>query len=213
MKILVWDWPTRAFHWLLLACVIGSIVSVKIGGNAMNWHFRFGYCALGLLAFRVLWGFFGSRYARFSSFPPSPAKALAYLRGSPAALLGHSPLGAWSVYALLAAFGFQAASGLFANDDIAFEGPLSKTLPNIWVGRITALHHYNEWVLYGLTALHVAAIVYYRVAQKRDLVTPMVTGTAPGPADAAAQWSAGKSLLAIGLAAVCAGAVAIVVNF
>jgi cytochrome b len=212
MKVLVWDWPTRLFHWLLLACVIGSIVSVKIGGNAMNWHFRFGYCALGLITFRILWGFIGSRYARFSSFPPSPARTIAYLKGRAAQTLGHNPLGAWSVYALLAAFGFQAVSGLFSNDDIAFEGPLSKHISSAWVSRISALHQFNEWVIYTLIALHIGAILYYRYRKKQDLLTPMITGEKPGAIEAAAQWNTGKTMAAIVLAVLCAAAVTLIVN-
>jgi cytochrome b len=212
MRVLVWDWPTRTFHWLLLLCVIGSIVTVKIGGNAMNWHFRFGYCALGLITFRIIWGLVGSRYARFSSFPPSPARTIAYLRGRAAQTLGHNPLGAWSVYALLASFGFQAVSGLFANDDIAFEGPLSKFISNDSVALVTALHHYNEWVMYGLVALHVLAIGYYHVAKKENLIGPMLHGLKPGTPDAAAAWSTGKTIAAVLVALACAGAAVVVVN-
>ena len=70
-RLRVWDLPTRLFHWSLAACVVGAVVSVNIGGNAVGWHFRFGYAILALLLFRVVWGFAGSRYARFASFPPS----------------------------------------------------------------------------------------------------------------------------------------------
>ncbi|KPF68021.1 hypothetical protein IP84_11260 [beta proteobacterium AAP99] len=212
MKVLVWDWPTRLFHWLLAICVVGSIVSVKIGGNAMNWHFRFGYCVLGLVLFRILWGFSGSRYARFASFPPSPMRALAYLRGKVSETLGHNPIGAFSVYALLLLFGGQAVGGLFANDDIAFEGPLARFVSSETVSLITRLHKLNEWVLYGLVALHLAAILYYRFAQKNDLVGPMITGTKPGAASDGAEWSAGRSVLALVLAAAAAGAVWWIVN-
>jgi cytochrome b len=212
MKVLVWDWPTRLFHWLLLGCVIGSIVSVKIGGNAMNWHFRFGYCALGLIGFRILWGFAGSRYALFSSFPPSPARTIAYLKGHAAQTLGHNPLGAWSVYALLAAIGLQAASGLFSNDDIAFEGPLSKYVSSAWVSRISALHQYNQWVIYTLIALHIGAILYYRFGKKEDLITPMISGEKSAAVEAAAQWGSGKTIAAIALAVLCAAAVTWIVN-
>src|SRR5690606_9284218 len=77
----VWDLPTRLFHWALVACVIGSLVSINIGGNAVGWHFRFGYAILTLLLFRVAWGFVGPRHARFANFPPNPAAAWRYLRG------------------------------------------------------------------------------------------------------------------------------------
>ena len=80
-RILVWDLPTRIFHWALVVCVFGSFISVKIGGNAMPWHFRFGYVVFALIAFRVLWGLVGGRWSRFSSFIYAPGTVLRYLRG------------------------------------------------------------------------------------------------------------------------------------
>ena len=82
-SVRVWDLPTRVFHWLLATTVIASVTSAKIGGNAMVWHFRLGYLALGLLAFRLVWGLVGGRWSRFSSFLYSPAALLRYLRGQP----------------------------------------------------------------------------------------------------------------------------------
>jgi cytochrome b len=82
-RVRVWDLPLRLFHWLLAACLVGSFVTVKTG--SMDWHFRFGYAALALIVFRVLWGFVGPRYARFSSFLFGPSALLTYLRGAPTA--------------------------------------------------------------------------------------------------------------------------------
>src|SRR5690606_33939821 len=109
--IRVWDLPTRVFHWVLAACVVGSIVSANVGGNALAWHFRFGYAILALLLFRFVWGFVGPRYARFSSFPPKPAAALRQLRDGAPRTPGHSPLGALSVYAMLVVLAMQALTG------------------------------------------------------------------------------------------------------
>ena len=120
----VWDWPVRLFHWLLLALVVGSVVSVKIGGGAMVWHGRFGQAILGLVVFRVVWGLIGSRTARFASFVRGPRAIADYLAGRWRGV-GHNPLGALSVLAMLAVIGFQAATGLFAYDDIAFRGPMA----------------------------------------------------------------------------------------
>lgn len=118
-RIRLWDLPTRIFHWSLVALFVASLVSGSIGGNPMVWHGRFGLAILGLVCFRLLWEFTGSSYARFTGFAPTPASVLAYLccqwRG-----VGHNPLGALSVFALLGLLAFQACSGLFANDDIAF---------------------------------------------------------------------------------------------
>ena len=172
----IWDLPTRLFHWLLLISVIGSFVSVNIGGNAMAWHFRFGYCALALILFRIVWGFMGSRYARFSSFPPNPTAALAYLKAGHSKTAGHNPLGALSVYALLLAMLFQGVSGLFANDAIMWDGPLKNLVSNATSDLLSKLHHLNEKVIFFLVALHIVAIIYYKKKKKESLVKPMLLG-------------------------------------
>ena len=97
----VWDLPTRIFHWLLVLCFIGAFVTVKIGGNAMLWHQRCGYAIGALLLFRLLWGVAGGYWSRFGQLALSPARVLAYVRGTPDARddVGHSPTGAWAVLA------------------------------------------------------------------------------------------------------------------
>ena len=172
----VWDLPTRLFHWLLAACVAGSLVSVNLGGNAIGWHFRFGYAIMALLLFRVLWGLVGPRYARFSAFPPSPAAALRYLRGELNDSPGHNPLGALSVYALLAALALQVGTGLFATDDIMWDGPLKALVSNATGEWLTRLHRINRFVVIALVALHLAAIAWYVRVRKESLVRPMITG-------------------------------------
>lgn len=174
-SIRVWDLPTRLFHWSLAALVIGSFVSGKIGGNAMDWHGIFGVAILGLLTFRLAWGLLGSTYARFSHFVPGPGAIRAYLRGQWQGL-GHNPLGALSVLALLAAMLFQAASGLIANDDIAFNGPLYPLVSKETSDWITGLHKQAEIVLIVLLSLHVAAVLYYLHSRKKNLIRPMITG-------------------------------------
>ena len=172
----VWDLPTRLFHWALVVCVIGSLVSINIGGNAVAWHFRFGYAILTLLLFRVVWGFVGPRHARFSSFPPNPAAAWRYLRGHEPHLAGHSPLGALSVYVLLLALSVQVLTGLFSNDAIMWDGPLRSLVSNSTSDRLTAVHQFNRLVVIGLVLLHILAIAYYRFVKREALVAPMVTG-------------------------------------
>ncbi len=176
MKIRVWDLPTRLFHWALVICLIGSVVSVYLGGNAVEWHFRFGYGALALVVFRIVWGFAGSRYARFSSFPPDPRAVLRYLRGQHVAGPGHNPLGAFSVYALLASLLFQASTGLFANDSIMWDGPLRNLVSNDTSDLLTRLHKLNRWLLLVLIATHLGAITYYTRVRKERLIGPMVSG-------------------------------------
>lgn len=175
MKIRIWDLPTRLFHWLLVMAVIGSFVSVKLGGNAMIWHGRFGYIVLGLIFFRLIWGFVGTHHARFAQFIKSPKAILAYLK-NPVETPGHSPIAAISVLALLGLFLAQALAGLFASDDIAFDGPLAKYVASAWVELLTSFHRLNEWVLLSLVGVHIAAILYYKYAKKINLVSAMING-------------------------------------
>ncbi len=126
----VWDLPTRAFHWLLAAAVVGLVISAKIGGNAMVWHVRLGLLVLALLAFRFVWGLVGGRWSRFASFIDAPATLLRYLRGQQRPgehfEVGHNPLGALSVFALLTLLLVQVCTGLVADDEIAATGPLNR---------------------------------------------------------------------------------------
>lgn len=175
----VWDLPTRVFHWALAACIVGSLVSVNLGGNAVGWHFRFGYAILALLLFRLCWGFAGPRYARFANFPPSPAAALRHLRGQGGASPGHGPLGALSVYLMLVALAFQVVTGLFANDAIMWEGPFAALVSNDTSDRLTTLHRINRIVVVALVVLHLAAIAWYRWVRKERLVAAMLSGDKP----------------------------------
>jgi cytochrome b len=175
MKIRIWDLPLRLFHWLLVVAVIGSFVSVKLGGNAMIWHGRFGYIVLSLIFFRLIWGFVGTRHARFAQFIKSPKAIFAYLK-NPTETPGHSPLGAISVIVLLGLFLSQALAGLFASDDIAFDGPLVKYVASTWVELLTSFHRLNEWVLLALVGVHVGAILYCKYAKKINLISAMITG-------------------------------------
>jgi len=175
MKIRIWDLPLRLFHWLLVMAVIGSFVSVKLGGNAMIWHGRFGYLVLALIVFRLIWGFVGTHHARFAQFIKSPKVILAYLK-NPTETPGHSPLGAISVVVLIGLFLVQALAGLFASDDISFDGPLAKFVASTWVELLTSFHRLNEWVLLALVAVHIGAILYYKYAKRINLISAMITG-------------------------------------
>nr|MBF0683992.1 cytochrome b/b6 domain-containing protein [Pseudomonas sp.] len=174
--IRVWDLPIRLFHWLLAACVLGSFVTVKVGGFWMDYHFLFGYAIVALLVFRLIWGLLGPRHARFTQFVRGPRAIYDYLRGRTEHSVGHSPLGALSVIAMLASITVQAATGLFANDGIMNEGPLAGEVSGAMSDRLTGIHQLNEPILLALIGLHIAAIVWYAVVRKRKLVGPMVTG-------------------------------------
>ena len=176
----VWDLPTRAFHWLLAAAVVGLVVTAKIGGNAMFWHMRLGLLVLALLGFRLVWGLVGGRWSRFASFLYAPATVLRYLRGQPRPGehldVGHNPLGAFSVLALISLLLVQVATGLVADDEITTTGPLNRFVASATGLAATAWHKgYGQWLLLALVGLHVAAIVVYKL-RGQNLVTPMITG-------------------------------------
>lgn len=205
----VWDLPTRLFHWLLAAAVVALVLTGQVGGNALVWHMRLGLAVGALLVFRLLWGLVGGRWSRFSAFVRGPGVLLRYLRGEvrPGEHLevGHNPLGALSVLALLGLLALQVATGLVADDEIATTGPLNRFVANATGLAATAWHKgWGQWALLALVGLHVAAIVVYRL-RGRDLVTPMLRGDKLLPTEVPASADgAGPRLLAALLAAGCA---------
>ena len=174
-RIRLWDVPTRLFHWLLALSVTAALISAQLGGNLMDWHGRIGLFIVGLVVFRLVWGVMGSTYARFAQFFPTPAKVKIFLRGEWRGV-GHNPLGALSVLGLLGLLGFQVVSGLFANDDISFVGPLFDLVSKDLSNQLTGLHKLASNVIYVLIGLHLAAIIFYAFVKKDNLVKPMVTG-------------------------------------
>ena len=174
--IRVWDLPIRLFHWLLVFCIAGSLISVNLGGNAIEWHAYFGYSVLTLLIFRVVWGFVGSTHARFISFLPNKKAIFGYWQGSSPRVLGHNPVGALSVFALLFVLSVQVTTGLFVDDEIAFQGPLAKYVPGWVVSFFSEIHEGNQVVIYTLISIHIAAIWYYKKFKGENLIKPMITG-------------------------------------
>lgn len=203
-RILVWDLPLRLFHWLLVAAVFGAVITGQLGGGLIDWHGRFGLLIVGLVVFRLIWGLVGSTYARFGQFFPTPAKIRAYLRGEwrqP----GHNPLGALSVFALLGVLTVQLLTGLVANDDIAFVGPLFDLVGRDISNLATGWHKLLVNLLILLIVLHLAAIMFYAHVKKDNLIKPMVRGWKDV---AAGEPARGGGLIALLLAlAVAAGAV------
>jgi len=175
----VWDLPTRLFHWLL-ALLIG-IAWWTAENGVLVWHRRAGYCVLALLLFRVLWGFAGSTTARFAHFVRGPRAVVAYLRElprrAPRAVIGHNPLGGWSVVAMLLALLTQVTLGLFAVDVDGIEsGPLSY-LVDFDTGRTAAqLHHVVFNALLALIGLHVIAVLFYLFYKRDNLLGAMIRG-------------------------------------
>ena len=203
-RIRVWDLPTRVFHWTLAAGMVAAFVTVKIGGNAMVWHQRIGVSLLALIAFRLIWGVVGGRYARFAQFIRGPRALVDYLRGRLPHAPGHNPMGALSVIGLLSVVGFQTVSGLFTNDEIAFEGPLAAQVSSATSALLTTLHRWNEKLILALVGLHIAAIVFYRLRHRLNLVRPMLDGDAEfGQAYPSSRDDAVSRILALAIAGAC----------
>ena len=211
-RVRVWDLPTRLFHWCLVACLTGLVATGYIGGAMIHWHARLGYAMLALLLFRLAWGFLGGRWSRFTSFLYSPRAVIAYLRGSKDGEVrpGHNPLGALSVFAMLAVLLVQVGTGLLSDDEISFTGPLSRF---VTMGQSLAATSYHrqvgQWAIAALVLVHVAAIVFYLVRRKNNLIKPMIDGDkSMTGAVAASRDDAGSRTLAAALFAVCAVGVA-----
>lgn len=174
-RIRLWDLPVRIVHWSLVLAVGTAVITGELGGNWMALHGKAGLTIVGLVVFRLVWGLIGSTHARFLRFAPTPGKLKAYLRGQWRGV-GHNPLGALSVLALLGLLALQGATGLFSNDDIAFSGPLFNLVDDALASRLTGIHKQAANVLLVLLGLHVAAIGFYVAFGKDNLVKPMVTG-------------------------------------
>lgn len=204
-SIRIWDAPVRLFHWTLAALIAFSWYSAE--EQMLNWHLRSGMVILFLLIFRLLWGIFGSSTARFGQFIKGPVGILDYLRGKTSAAIGHNPLGALSVVALLGVTALQVGLGLFAVDnDGLMEGPLSLEVSLDTAEQLTEWHESLFNVLLALIALHVGAIAIYAIRGK-PLIAPMITGKAKAPADAT-EMQPGKwwaALLCLAVAALLTG--------
>ncbi len=190
--VAVWDRPVRIVHWLFAILVPFSWWTAE--EEMMEWHYRSGLTILGLLVFRIVWGLIGSSTARFSSFVRGPGTILSYLRGRYVAPLGHNPIGALSVLALVGMLSLQVGLGLFAADEDGLEsGPLAHLIDFELGEEIAELHEDSFDVLAVLIGLHVAAILFYLVVQRKNLVTPMVTGVTKAPPGTAAMEQAGAA--------------------
>lgn len=175
----IWDLPTRLFHWALAACVVGLAVTGQTGGQAMVWHFRLGYVVLSLLFFRAVWGLWGGHWSRWSQLPCHPAKVWAYCQGRAPSdhLVGHNPLGSWSVLAMLLALALQVSTGLISDDEIANSGPLSSLVSGHVVSLATYWHkQWGKLILILLVVTHLLALAWHRWRKHHSLVPAMWHG-------------------------------------
>lgn len=185
-KLFIWDLPLRVFHWILVVLVCVSFYTGLTGGlTLMDYHMWSGYAILTLIIFRIAWGFWGNHYARFGSFLYRPRQLVMAVRQlsdrTSEPYMGHNPLGGLSVIAFLVALLVQAGTGLFANDDIFTEGPLTHLVSDATSDQLTEIHETNLWVIGVLIGLHVAAVIFYETFKGQRLVIPMITGNKPAP--------------------------------
>jgi cytochrome b len=222
-KRLVWDLPLRLFHWLLVLSIAASWYTAEyseefftIGDTLISYaevHFWLGYWALGLIAFRLIWGVVGPRHARFASFVPGPRRLFAYAGGffkrdSPPSV-GHNPMGALVVLLMLLMVGAQAATGLFLIDNTEiYAAPFHPSVDEATANKLMSFHQFNFNTLFCVICLHVAAILFYRVFKRQRLVGAMITGRKPAEFVAVHEVIGSSQLWkALIVALVCAGGV------
>jgi len=207
--VAVWDLPTRLVHWALVVLVAFSWWTGEYG--ELSWHRWSGYAILGLVLFRIYWGFAGSSTARFTHFVRGPGAVWTYSRtllervGTGAA--GHTALGGWSIVAMLLLLLTQTGLGLFAVDVDGLEsGPLSDLVTFETGRQLAKWHETTVDILIGVIALHVAAVLFYWLYKRENLFGAMFTGVKRLPRTPAPQvrivslWRAVVGLLVIALA-------------
>ena len=210
-SVRVWDLPTRLFHWTLALTLAGSLVTGKLGGAWITWHFKLGLAAGALLLFRLAWGLVGGRWSRFTQFAVAPSTLWRYLRGRPRPGerfdVGHNPLGSLSVIAMLAVLAVQVGTGLVADDEIANVGPLNRFVAGATGLAATAWHKgWGQGLVIALVILHLGAVAYHAGVRRERLVGAMLHGDKPLPPGTPASRDdlparAGALLLALACAA------------
>jgi cytochrome b len=189
-SVLVWDVPTRLFHWTLVLLVALAWVTGEAEGSMFTVHKLAGYGVAMLLVFRVIWGFAGSRHSRFSDFVRPWREVIAHIKGMlslrPARTLGHNPLGGWMALVLLVVLAAQVGTGLFASDD-SLGGPLAGAVSSATAHAVAELHEGLSGALLGLIGLHVVGVLVESLLTRDNLVRAMITGrkaVTPGEAGA-----------------------------
>ena len=178
----IWDPITRLWHWAIAASVIvGWCFGEFRSFSTIQWHFYLGYTTGGLLVFRYLWGFVGPTPVRHATLLKSTPQVFSYtghlFTRNPSGTPGHNPLGVLSVISIMLVLTFQVTTGLFSEDDGLFSsGPLASEVADGTVRQLTKLHHIGAKAIMVLVGLHVAAMVFYQVWKRENLIAPMLTG-------------------------------------
>jgi cytochrome b len=201
-SVRIWDRPVRIVHWAMALLVPLAWWAIETGHLA--WHYRFGFALLGLLIFRLIWGFAGSSTARFAAFVKSPRRVIEYVRGGQDHVHGHNPLGALSIIALLAVLALQIGFGLFAaNGNGSKAGPFADLIAPNSAHVAAELHKANFYLLLALIGLHIGAVLFYLLVRRDNLIAPMLTGRRPAPVGTrpVATAPAGRLVVAAAIAA------------
>jgi cytochrome b len=202
---LVWEWPLRIWHWLFAVCIGASLYTGLAGDIAlMDAHLLLGYCALGLVLFRLLWGLWGGPHARLASYATTPRQVLDYFRGHGAGG-AHTPPGAMLALALLLLVTLQAVAGLFTTDEIFTEGPLVTHAPEPWVAFMSAAHHRIFWLVLTAIGVHLCAHVIYGLRRDPTPLSMFTGRKRVGAAAAQHQWGRAMLTAAAAAAAVYVG--------
>jgi len=167
---LIWDLPLRLFHWLLVITFLALWLTAELGSEYMQYHMYCGYLMLFLLCFRLIWGVLGTTHAKFATFFPTWTKLKSYLSEPSSSVPGHNPLGAAMVFVMLALLILQAISGLFITDDVFASGPYYGALDGDWEKLFNRLHDVCFTLLQVCVALHLVAIVFYKISKGKSLV-------------------------------------------
>ena len=169
----IWDLPLRIFHISLIFLVIGSILSAKL--DMLNLHQYFGVALLGLIFFRILWGFVGTYYSRFTSFNLSVIDALSQFSKMNNVSSIRTPIGSYSTLTFIIALLSMSLSGLFSSDDVLFDAPLAFLTPN-HTHYFTNIHNILHYLLYILIVIHILAIMYYQIFKKMKIIERILDG-------------------------------------
>lgn len=216
----VWDAFVRCFHWSLVTLFVLSVASGKVGGEWIVWHMRSGYAILALVVFRLIWGFVGGEYARYTSFLTGPIRGFKFAKGllgkTHQHVIGHNPVGGWMVVVLLVLLGVQAGLGLFSNDEIATTGPLARYVSDETSITLMSRHRIIGDLLLILVGVHIAAVLFHVFVKKEGIVRAMFTGRKSlPPALANEALAARKASLPLGFVvlSIAIAAVVIAVNW
>lgn len=177
---LVWDLPVRIFHWAFVCVLIGLWYTSEQDNGLIEIHIKLGYIALGLVLFRIIWGFCGTKHAKFRNFLPNLSQIKIYIKdarkGNVSNFIGHNPLGSLMVIFILLAVLLQATFGLFISDDVFSAGPYNGVLSKEIEKLFKTLHSNGFNVIATLSFLHIVAVLYYLIFKKQNLIKPMLTG-------------------------------------